>query len=99
MRLRKVLPLGLALCVLVLLGTATLASSSAPPKLPKSTNDQKHEFERAHKTKIGDEVMVLRVWRNCKFHIVRLPAVRETATLPNGEKAERLRVAGPPDEM
>ena len=47
------------------------------------------EIDKAPKTKIGDDVAVLGIWRNCKFDIVKVKTEREVVQLPNGERVEQ----------
>lgn len=54
----------------------------------KTDDDPRAKFEQAKdKKKIGDDTMVFGVWRNCKFHIVKVKTERWTATI-DGELQE-----------
>jgi hypothetical protein len=95
-----ILPLVLAVSVL-LAGAAIAASQGSSPSRERTdpTAKQREEFHKTRaefqrtKKKTGDDTLVLGVWRNCKFHLVKVRAERFTATLPNGETQESVEVA------
>ena len=104
MRRRFIVPLVLAISVL-LAGVAVASSQGSSqsrrrpdPRQTEPTPEQKadfhknrEEFQKAKK-KVGDEVMLVGVWKNCKFHILRLPAERYTA-VHDGQFTESVEVA------
>lgn len=93
---RKLIP-PLIVAISVLLAGVAVASSQRTNNRPPA--DTRAQFDK-HKVKAGDDVELVGVWRNCKMHIVRLPAERFVATLPNGEKHESIEVKGrAPDEV
>lgn len=104
MRRKLVLPLMVGIFVL-LAGVAVAQGSSQSrgrpdPNQTKATPEQEADFHKTReafqktKRKSGDDTIVVGVWRNCKFHIVKVKAERFTATLPNGEVQESVEVAG-----
>ena len=103
MRRKLILP-GLILALFVLLAGVAVAQGSSQsrgpdPKQTKATPAQEADFHKTReafqktKKKSGDDTIVVGVWRNCKFHVLKLPAVRYTATTPEGQVQESIELA------
>jgi hypothetical protein len=96
----------LMLAISVLLAGVAVASSHGSqsrgrphPRQTEPTPEQKADFHKNReefqktKRKAGDEVVLVGLWRNCRFHILRLPGERYTAALPDGQVVESIEVA------
>ncbi len=102
MRRKLILPL-LILGISVLLVGAAVASQRTPKPDPRQTQPTpeqeanffktRDEFQKTKK-KAGDDTLVIGVWRNCKFHVLRIPAERFIATASDGQVVESVEPAG-----
>lgn len=99
MRRQLILPLVLALSAL-LAGVAVASQRASESRgRTAATSKQQADLQRTRdefqtkKKKTGDDILVIGVWRNCKFHVLKLPAERYTAVLPDGQVQESVEVA------